>query len=284
MKPRLNNDTNIPETSLFRKACDCLMLESPDAKSASTAALYQAWLAGELAVADVPAVDRIAVPGRPRKPELVHPNRVPKRSFHTRNGLLSLAHAIAHIEFNAINLALDAVYRFRGMPDAFYTDWLRVAVEEANHFTLLERYLHAHGSYYGAFAAHNGLWEMALKTDHDVLVRMALVPRVLEARGLDVTPGMIVRLRSANELPLVEILEVIQREEIGHVLAGTRWFNHSCAQRGLVPAETFSRLLHEYLPVMPRGPFDEAARLQAGFTEAELRALASSAGTEKTYA
>jgi uncharacterized ferritin-like protein (DUF455 family) len=284
MNSRSKNVTNTPENNLFQRTRDCLMLDSPADKSACTAALCQDWLAGELDTAVVATPDRIAVPGRPLEPALVHPGKVPKRSFHSRNGLISLAHAIAHIEFNAINLALDAVYRFRHMPNAFYTDWLRVAAEEASHFALLEHYLQTQDSHYGALPAHNGLWEMALKTGHDVLVRMALVPRVLEARGLDVTPGMIIKLREVNELPLVEILEVIHREEIGHVLAGTRWFNYVCAQRGLVPAQTFMRLLHEYMQGVPRGPFDETSRLQAGFTVDELQQLASFDQAENSYA
>ena len=189
MNKRSDSSVDMQEKNLFRQALGCLMLETPDVKMACAAALYRAWCAGELDTAAAPAPRRVIVPGRPRKPELVHPGKVPKRGFHSRNGLLGLAHAIAHIEFNAINLALDAVYRFRGMSDDYYTDWLRVAAEEARHFALLESYLQTHGSYYGAFAAHNGLWEMALKTDHDVMLRMALVPRVLEARGLDVPPA-----------------------------------------------------------------------------------------------
>jgi uncharacterized ferritin-like protein (DUF455 family) len=274
--PSLNN--------LFQRAHDCLMQESPADKSALASSLYLSWLAGELDTSGISAPDRIAVPGRPLAPELVHPGKVPKRSIHTHKGLLCLAHAIAHIEFNAINLALDAVYRFREMPVAFYTDWLRVAAEEARHFAMLERYLQSHGSYYGALAAHNGLWEMALKTDHDVLVRMALVPRVLEARGLDVTPGMIVKLRSVNEHALAAILGEIHREEIGHVLAGTRWFNHICAQRGLLPAETFRRLLDQYMQGLPHGPFDMPSRLQAGFTADELHDLITSGQTVKSCA
>jgi uncharacterized ferritin-like protein (DUF455 family) len=149
---------------------------------------------------------------------------------------------------------------------------------------LLEHDLQTQDSHYGALPAHNGLWEMALKTDHDVLVRMALVPRVLEARGLDVTPGMIVKLRAVNEQALVDILEVIHREEIGHVLAGTRWLNYVCAQRGLLPAETFMRLLHEYMQSAQRGPFDETSRLQAGFTEEELRDLVNYELAKNKYA
>jgi uncharacterized ferritin-like protein (DUF455 family) len=216
---------------------------------------------------------RIPTPGRPPRPHLVHPRKVPKRGFNSRQGLIKLAHAIAHIEFNAINLALDAVYRFRHMPKPYYSDWLRVAAEEASHFMMLERYLKENASYYGDYAAHNGLWEMALKTDHDVMVRMALVPRVLEARGLDVTPGMIARLKTAGEQELVDILEIIHREEIGHVLIGTRWFKFSCEQRNLPPCETFTGLLDEYMKGAVQGPFDEESRLKAGFTEDELEQL-----------
>ena len=284
MSDRSQTEFKTPEQSLFQQAHDCLLLESPVDKAACTEVLYQRWISGEVATDVSPRPERINVPGRPFKPDLVHPSRVPKRSVHTRQGLLSLAHAIAHIEFNAINLALDAVYRFRGMPEAYYTDWLRVAAEEARHFVMLDQYLRSHGSYYGALDAHNGLWEMALKTDHDVLVRMALVPRVLEARGLDVTPGMIVKLREVNETDLVNILEVIHHEEIGHVLAGTRWFNYVCAQRGLVPAETFMCLLQEYMQGVPQGLFDITTRRQAGFSEEELHDLLNIKRAEKTYA
>jgi uncharacterized ferritin-like protein (DUF455 family) len=207
------------------------------------------------------------------RPHLVSPRQVPKRGFNSRQGLNKLAHAIAHIEFNAINLALDAVYRFRGMPADYYSDWLRVAAEESSHFLMLADYLRNHGAQYGDYDAHNGLWEMALKTDGDIMVRMALVPRVLEARGLDVTPGMITRLDKAGELELVEILKVIHKEEIGHVLTGTRWFNYVCQQRELSPQDVFTELLDRHVNGIIQGPFDEKSRLEAGFTEEELQRL-----------
>jgi uncharacterized ferritin-like protein (DUF455 family) len=192
---------------------------------------------------------------------------VPRRKLTTPAGRAALVHAIAHIEFNAINLALDAVYRFRGLPSAFYDDWLQVAAEEAEHFLMLRRRLATLGHAYGDFDAHNGLWEMAVRTAHDPLLRMALVPRVLEARGLDVTPGMMERLRAAGDPETVEILAVILREEIGHVAIGTRWFRHLCDQRGLDPDRTFGELITEYMPGRIRPPFHEAARREAGFTE-----------------
>lgn len=259
--------------NLFEAARGCIEIKDPFEKASSTRVMYQRWLAEELDTTSLNEPERITHPGRPERPLLVSPRKVPKRSFYSRQGLNRLAHAIAHIEFNAINLALDAVYRFRSMPDDFYSDWLRVAAEESSHFVLLARYLQANDAQYGDFDAHNGLWEMALKTDNDVMVRMALVPRVLEARGLDVTPGMIDKLEQVGEQQLVEILEVIHKEEIGHVLVGTRWFNHVCDQRELTPRKVFVDLLNEYMKGVIQGPFDEDSRLQAGFSEDEMQHL-----------
>ena len=259
--------------NLFDETLQCIQTTDPFTKAAETQELYRRWCAGELDKQSRDEAKRIPVPGRPAKPELVNPHNVPKRGFNSTQGLIKLAHAIAHIEFNAINLALDAVYRFREMPDDFLSDWLKVAAEEAKHFVMLANYLQANHANYGDYAAHNGLWEMALKTDHDVMVRMALVPRVLEARGLDVTPTMIAKLKSVSEHRLVEILQVIHREEIGHVQIGTRWFNYTCKQRGLSPAIVFNELLHEYMKGAIQGPFEMASRLQAGFTEEEMQQL-----------
>ena len=177
------------ENNIFEQAYQCLCLPDPVLKVINTQALYQHWLTDGVLPLSVNEAVKVQVPGRPEKPVLVKPSEVPKRGFDSQSGRLKLVHAIAHIEFNAINLAVDAVYRFRDMPVQYYTDWLKVAVEEALHFTLLKDYLESCDVSYGDYAAHNGLWEMAVMTDHDVLVRMALVPRVLEARGLDVTPG-----------------------------------------------------------------------------------------------
>ncbi|MFO7762273.1 MAG: ferritin-like domain-containing protein [Wenzhouxiangellaceae bacterium] len=211
--------------------------------------------------------------GRPARPELVAPSSLPRRGLGSVEGRVALLHAVAHIEFNAINLALDAAARFADMPEQFYRDWLSVAHDEARHFRLLERRLGELGAAYGDLPAHNGLWEMAEKTAHDPLVRMALVPRVLEARGLDVTPGMIEKLRQAGDAGSVACLEVILEEEVRHVAIGSRWFRHLCGQRGLAPEATFRSLLDEYFAGGLRGPFNHPARLQAGFTEAELEDL-----------
>ena len=259
--------------SLFDQALACMNITDPAEKVRCAHALYESCLRGELELlSGLPPV-RIENPGRPARPELVHPRDVPKRSFHSEQGRTRLVHAIAHIEFNAINLALDAVYRFRDMPLQYYSDWLRVAAEEALHFSLLNEYLNSNGSEYGAYTAHNGLWEMAVKTDHDVMVRMALVPRVLEARGLDVTPGMIEKLKLTGETELVEKLELIYRDEIGHVQTGSHWFNYLCEQRKIASEETFDRLLDEYMQDAVFGPFDEAVRAQAGFSQKELSDL-----------
>lgn len=259
--------------NLYQAAHAALMLDDPAAKRRAAAELQARWAAGELLRETAPAAVPIEIPGRPARPVLVHPRDVPQRRLNSDEGRAALVHAIAHIEFNAINLALDAVYRFRDLPDAYYGDWLRVAAEEASHFALLQARLAELGHAYGDLPAHNGLWEMALKTAHDPLVRMALVPRVLEARGLDVTPGMMERLRQVGDTRTVAILEVILREEIGHVAIGSRWYAWCCAQRGVDPQATFLDLLDEYMTGRLRGPFHEEARRQAGFTEAELAKL-----------
>src|SRR6056297_1076726 len=211
--------------------------------------------------------------GRPDRPVLVAPADLPRRGLGSSAGRVALLHAVAHIEFNAINLALDAALRFAGMPPEFYLDWLSVASDEARHFRLLETRLHEIGAAYGDLPAHNGLWEMAEKTAHDPLVRMALVPRVLEARGLDVTPGMIEKLRNAGDHASVACLEVILEEEVRHVAIGSRWFRYLCEQRGLAPEATFRSLLREHYAGGLRGPFNHEARRDAGFTESELKDL-----------
>jgi len=259
--------------NLFEAAMRCIEIQDPFEKTSSTRVLHERWLANELSTASLNEPERIMNPGRPERPLLVSPRKVPKRSFYSRQGLMRLAHAIAHIEFNAINLALDAVYRFRSMPHDYYTDWLCVAAEESSHFLMLARYLQTNDAQYGDFDAHNGLWEMALKTDNDVMIRMALVPRVLEARGLDVTPAMIDKLEKVGEQQLVEILQVIHKEEIGHVLVGTRWFNYMCSHRELSPRKVFVELLDEYMNGAIQGPFDKDSRLQAGFSEDEMQHL-----------
>ena len=183
------------------------------------------------------------LPGRPARPALVHPAKVPKRATSTIEGRAALLHAICHIEFNAINLALDAVWRFAGMPEAFYRDWLRVAAEEARHFKLLHAHLATLGYAYGDFDAHDGLWLMCEKTAHDIIARMALVPRTLEARGLDATPQIQQRLRGANTpdaLAAVAILDIILAEEIGHVAIGNTGISTCVSRQGSTPSRTTS--------------------------------------------
>lgn len=210
------------------------------------------------------------MPGLPEKLLLVAPRKLKSRSLSSPEGHAALIHAICHIEFNAINLAWDAVYRFRDMPSDYYTDWVRIAGEEAYHFSMLRQHLNSLGQEYGDFPAHNGLWEMAIETAYDPLVRMALVPRVLEARGLDVTPGIVKKLRDIGDQEAVDILAIVHRDEIGHVEAGSRWFNYLCGQRGLEPGATFRCLLDKHMRGGIKGPLHRDARKLAGFTEQEL--------------
>ncbi len=208
--------------------------------------------------------------GRPSIPVLVPPTEVRRRRLGSVEGRVALIHAVAHIEFNAVNFALDAIYRFRGMPRQYYRDWARVAYEESVHFTLLSDRLRQLSSFYGALPAHGGMWAMAVATDYDVMTRMALVPRVLEARGLDVTPGIIDKLEMVGDHETVLILQRILREEVDHVRIGNDWFRWVCEQRGLAPLIVFKELLYKHGRIALRGPFNEPARLQAGFTEEEL--------------
>jgi uncharacterized ferritin-like protein (DUF455 family) len=213
------------------------------------------------------------LPGRPALPRLVAPGAVPARPVGTREGHAALVHAVAHIEFNAVDLALDAAWRFAGMPQAFYTDWLHIADEEATHFELLDERLRALGFEYGSFDAHTGLWDMALKTRDDVLARMALVPRRLEARGLDASPVVRHKLASIGDHASATVIDRILRDEIGHVAIGNRWFHILCRARGVHPHEAEQALAQRYDAPRLRGPFNVAARRAAGFDDAEIAAL-----------
>jgi len=259
--------------NLFAQALNGLLLNNPADKVAATTLLQKAWLAGKLSSSSLSDIVSLDKPGRPDRPELVDPRDVPRRNLASLKGRLTLVHAIAHIEFNAINLALDAVYRFRDMPNQYYTDWCLVAAEEARHFMLLSDYLESHGMHYGDIAAHNGLWEMAVKTDDDVLVRMALVPRVLEARGLDVTPTMMAKLKPTGDTRLIDILQTIFDDEIGHVKIGTYWYKTLCAERELEPDKHFLHLIEKYMQGAKFGPFETEARLEAGFSHEEMEGL-----------
>lgn len=268
---------DFPE-ELRAHALQCLVETDPAAKTAAVAALAQAHAAGTLRV-DCGAVftEPASIPGRPARPALVPPRLVGRRSMATVEGRAMLVHALAHIEFNAVNLALDAIWRFPGMPQDYYTDWLRVAAEEALHFTLLARHLETLDHAYGDFSGHDSLWEMVAKTGGDVLARMALVPRTMEARGLDAIPPLRAKLAQAGDAAAAEILDILLRDEVGHVEIGNRWYFYLCGLRGLEPVATYDDLTVRYKAPVLKGPFNIEGRRAAGFTEAELARLAGDA-------
>jgi uncharacterized ferritin-like protein (DUF455 family) len=247
-------------------ACD------PFTKADLAEALWADWQAGRL-LEEASPLPPPAQPGRPPRPDLVLPAQLVTRRLGSPEGRAALIHAIAHIEFNAINLALDATIRFPAMPAEYRADWLRVAAEEAGHFRLLAAHLDTLGFAYGDFPAHNGLWEMAEKTADDALSRMALVPRLLEARGLDVTPAMQAKLLASGDKAAAAILDVIFRDEVGHVRVGNRWFRWLCAERGLDPLVVFRHQLRQFNAPRQIGELNVEARLRAGFELAELDVL-----------
>lgn len=261
--------------SLFLKAETCIQACLPAEKILLSYETAEAWAQGRLSLEKHVPILKFEEPGRPKKPELVPARELNRRKATCTVGHAALIHSICHIEFNAINLAWDAVYRFQDMPAQFYADWVQVAKEEAYHFELLSGHLASLGYQYGDFTAHNGLWESALITAHDPMVRMALVPRVLEARGLDVTPGIVQKLKNIGDLKAVDILDIIYRDEIGHVEAGSHWFRYLCEARELDSEEIFKELINKYMNGMLRGPFDHDVRKRAGFSEEELLFLES---------
>jgi uncharacterized ferritin-like protein (DUF455 family) len=262
-------DASVPAR---QQALAILALPDPCAKAARARALFAALDAVQIDP-DASLEPAGPLPGRPPLPRLVPAKAVPTRSPFTTEGRAALLHAVTHIEFNAINLALDAVWRFAGMPPAYYRDWLRVASEEALHFTLLREHLLTLGADYGAFDAHDGLWAMTQRTAHDLTARMALVPRTLEARGLDAAPPMQAKLRQAGDLRAVEILDVILRDEVGHVAIGNHWYRWLCARDGHDPVAHYAELARRFEAPRLRPPFNTAARLAAGFTAAEIALL-----------
>lgn len=255
-------------------ALAALALADPAAKVRATQALHAQ--AQYLPIAGRAPLPPAVLPGRPERPELVHPARVPRRSPFKPEGLAALLHAIAHIEFNAINLALDAAWRFEGMPPEFHHDWVRVAAEEAYHFSLLHQLLAEMGHAYGDFTAHDNLWTMCTRTQDDVVARMALVPRTLEARGLDATPQIQQRLGAVGTpmaLRAVQVLDIILRDEVGHVAIGNHWYRWLCARQGLDPVRHYGELVERHDAPRLHPPFNEAARRRAGFSDDELTLL-----------
>ena len=258
---------------LRHAALQALLTAEPAAKAAAALALHPAtdgWLETQAALACTRPL-----PGRTDRPQLVAPGAVQHRSPFTPEGRAALLHAVAHIELNAINLALDAVWRFAGMPPDYYRDWLRVAHEEAQHFGLLTEHLATLGHAYGDFAAHDGLWAMTAATAGDITARMALVPRTLEARGLDATPPMQAKLSKAGDLRAVAILDIILRDEVGHVAVGNRWYRWLCERDGLDPIHHYRELARRHRAPRPKPPFNLEARARAGFSAEELAALSA---------
>jgi uncharacterized ferritin-like protein (DUF455 family) len=256
---------------LRHAALQALLTPEPAAKAAAARALHPC--ACGLVQPEAALVCSKPLPGRTANPRLVAPGSVPARSPFTPEGRAALLHAVAHIELNAINLALDAVWRFSGMPETYYRDWLRVAAEEAHHFGLLAEHLTTLGHAYGDYDAHDGLWTMTAATAGDITARMALVPRTLEARGLDATPPMQDKLRKAGDLRAVAILDIILRDEVGHVAVGNHWYRWLCQRDGLDPVQHYRVLARQYRAPRPRPPFNLKARAQAGFSPEELQAL-----------
>jgi len=256
--------------SLRSEALRLLLLHSPQDKARAVRALEATHCVVDAATC---LPQPTGLPGRPDLPTLVQPGALRQRAVGTPDGHASLIHALTHIEANAINLALDIVWRYAGMPEAFYRDWWQVALEEALHFELLQAHLQSLGYAYGDFPAHDGLWEMAQRTQHDLLARLALVPRTLEARGLDATPAIRNKLMSIGDKSGAAILDIILRDEIGHVATGNRWYAALCQQRGLDPVQTYADLARTHAAPVLKGPFNLSARRAAGFSETELTAL-----------
>lgn len=255
--------------SLFKDSYYALTCDDPNEKVLLTKNLikYQ-----KKEIGPTCEVKKILSPGRPLKPKLVSFNGAPKRD-KSDLGMIKNIHAICHIEFNAINLALDAIYRFQDMPHQYYLDWIKVATEESYHFSLLKEHLEQLDYHYGDFDAHNGLWQMSIDTDYDVLARMALVPRVLEARGLDVTPSIRKKFSESKFTRMVTILDIIFEDEIGHVKIGNYWYRYLCNKRGIDPVQTFDELIKKHIGSNLRGPFNIEARLLSDFSRDELEYL-----------
>ncbi|HEX5394367.1 MAG TPA: ferritin-like domain-containing protein [Rhodocyclaceae bacterium] len=260
---------------LFDALAEALATGQLERKLALVRALAADWRAGALSLEDGAPVPPVTERGYPAKPKLVAAQDVPQRKPSTREGLAALFHAIVHIEWSAIDLALDHAFRFRAMPAGYYGDWISVAEEEALHFDMLRAHLQSYGHDYGDFPAHDTLWQLNVRTSADVLARMALVPRLAEARGLDATPPIQAKLKQTGDAAGAAVLDVVLNDEVGHVALGDKWFRHLCAERKLEVEPTYRRLIGEYQAPWPVAPLNEKARLAAGFSADELQLLAA---------
>ena len=262
--------------TLVDAALEALLTADARTKALRSRELAADWFSGS--IGDIGSAELPARPARPEHPELLPPLQVPKRKI-TRgvNGRVALLHALAHIELNAIDLAWDIAARFthEDLPKAFFDDWVRVADDEARHFLMLDDILRDLGSHYGALPAHDGLWEASMKTADNLLGRLAIVPLVLEARGLDVTPAMIEKLKQVEDETSAAALQVIHDDEITHVAAGKRWFEYLCRRDGLPEIETWQNLVQTLFRGILKRPFNVVSRERAGFSAAFYDPIAS---------
>lgn len=261
--------------NIFHLAYKCLSESNLDKKLSLSTETAEIILDGHIEIKSSIVEIELISPGRPEKPVLIAPKDLPRRNIQTIEGRAAMIHSFAHIEFNAINLAWDLIYRFQDMPDEFYFDWAHVAAEETKHFILLRNNLNDIGYDYGDYPAHDGLWKIAEQTAHDILLRLAVVPRILEARGLDVTPDLINRFREIKDAKTISILELILEEEIGHVSFGTKWYRYMCERLKQDPEEKFRQIVDEFIPSNKTKNINYKARLMAGFTPSELDYLVS---------
>ncbi len=266
-----------PGLSLRGGAIEAISAADLDRKVDITRSIYLRWHHHQLSLAsplDPPVPLR---PGRPAKPELVAPKNVQKRSLNTEHGRIALLHALAHIELNAIDLALDIVARFAAarLPASFFNGWMQVAFEEAKHFDLLRNRLAELGASYGDLPAHDGLWQAATDTSNDLNARLAIVPLVLEARGLDITPSLMAKMTQAGDTASAAILDIIYTDEKKHVAIGAKWFRFLCAREKIDPVLRFQQLVRSNFRGQVKPPFNTRARAAAGMTPAFFRTLSA---------
>lgn len=248
-----------------------------DLKTALAQETARRWFARTLSMRSPRDPALPARPGRPERPELIPPRHMEKRSLHTLKGRIALLHALAHIELNAVDLALDIVARFttERVPHSFFDGWMQVAFEEAKHFRLIRDRLRALGADYGDLPAHDGLWQAAHDTRNDLTARLAVVPLILEARGLDVTPTLQAKMRETGDDASADILDVIYNDEKGHVAVGAKWFRFLCARERKDPSATFRELVRANFRGPLKPPFNDVARAEAGLTPSFYRSLVS---------
>ncbi len=262
--------------SLEQQAINIVLEEDLEKKTLLAHKTAKEWFSRSLSLTRGIAPALPKRPGRPSKPDLLPPRQMPKRTITGEKGRLALVHSLAHIELNAIDLAWDLVARCarQAMPRAFFDNWVQVGLEEAKHFNLLDERLKEMGSFYGALPAHDGLWQAAEETGHNLISRLAIIPLVLEARGLDITPPMLEKMRAQKDDKTAAILEIIYRDEKRHVAFGTKWFLFACKRHNLKPEQTFHEMVRRHFRGSLRPPFNDKARSQAGLTPGFYKPLA----------